>query len=79
MGMISFTAEVNDDVTYTTDDSGRLWAYVMGVLQGSGMSGGEAVIRANELTPQVTQQHRSAAAALPDGRTLHLRIHHRGE
>lgn len=47
MDKLHWTAQIGDGPAYSTDDSGRLYAYVMGVLVGSGEDPARAVMEAN--------------------------------
>lgn len=47
MNGIHWTAQIGNGPAYSTDDTGRLYAYVMGVLVGSGEEPARAVMEAN--------------------------------
>lgn len=74
MGDESYWVQIDGGSPYTTDDSGRLWAMLFGVLLGTGEASSSAHRWATVLVDQVVKDHVGHAEKLKDGRTLRITI-----
>lgn len=74
MSGINFVVQVDDQPSYTTNDSGRLYAYMLGVLIGSGTPGVEAHVTVDSTTREFVHHRQGRTLSLKDGRTLRLSV-----
>lgn len=74
---LNWTAQIGDGAAYSTDDTGRLYAYVMGVLAGCGADPARAVMDANSGVSAAVTSGDAHVVHLPDGRALTIRTYGR--
>lgn len=72
MSKITYAASIDSGPAYTTDDRGRLWAYVQGVLVGSGVESTQAVASASSLVNAVIDSQKERDLRVRGGRSLRV-------
>jgi hypothetical protein len=74
-----YWVQIDGGPPYTTDDSGRLWAMLFGVLVGAGEPSLDAHRWATILVDQAVKDEEGHVEKLANGRTLRLTLVRPGE
>lgn len=70
----NYRVEVGEQPPYATNDEGRLWAMLFGVLLGQGMEGWQAQERVNKILDSAVKTGETFDEELSDGRKLRVRV-----
>jgi hypothetical protein len=74
-----YWVQIDGGLEYTTNDSGRLWAMLFGLMIGQGSPGWQARDRVNKLVDSVVKSKDEPVERLEDGRVLRLSVVQPGE
>lgn len=77
MEKLHWTVQVENDPAYSTDDTGRLYAYVTGLLVGGGVEPARAVMDANGAVTSAVTSGDGCLLWLPDKRAVRVQTYGR--